>query len=93
MPYDPTPTIAVDPVITVQLQRDEHGRLTDGRHVFWQDTTSSRIRWARDTRWPDDGLGIVRHGAAATVRDAVIAAHRHERILVGVQTDLARVRT
>lgn len=95
--YDPTPSPDVASASTadpppIKLTRDEHGRLTDGRHTYWSDERGN-VRWSRlaeRSAWRDEGLGIASHGGARTLAGAVSAAHDNERVLIDVRVDLAK---
>jgi hypothetical protein len=63
----------------MNLQREEIDGVqvvTDGLHKYWKD--EARIRWALRA-WPDDGLGVRGHGAAASLEEAqadALACHK-----------------
>ncbi len=61
----------------VDAQDRVFGR-TDGVFHYWPDAnpSSTRVRWSRINGVSDDVAIVPTHGAAATLRDAVIAAHR-----------------
>lgn len=74
----------------VRLRRDAHDRLTDGKHVYWND--GRLVRWSRYASmadWPDDGLGVVSHGGARTLRAAIEHAHRCEEMRASVLAEVA----
>ena len=73
----PTTKITVHLSPYVDSQERVFGR-TDGTFHYWPDAnpSSTRVRWARIDAVSDDVAIVPTHGAASTLRDAVIAAHR-----------------
>jgi hypothetical protein len=76
--YERPPTTTTN---TVKLSAyvDPQGRTfgkTDGTFRYWPDSMTTRVRWARVDPISDDVAIVPTHGAAPTLRDAVIAAHR-----------------
>jgi hypothetical protein len=57
------------------MTRNEFGQLTDGTHVFFPCSWTTRTRWAV-AHWPDDGSSIPTHGAEDTLEAAKAAADK-----------------
>jgi hypothetical protein len=56
--------------VETKVDADGHVFTTDGVHLYFPCTYTTRVRWALMRR-PDDGVGLRTHGAGGTLEEAV----------------------